>query len=29
MTPFAGESHLAACHFPLEIPAAAGVRVSQ
>ncbi len=29
MRPFAGESHLAACHFPLEIPAAAGVRVSQ
>ena len=29
MTPFAGEGHLAACHFPLEIPAAGGVRVSR
>ncbi len=25
MTPFAGEGHLAACHFPLEIPVAGGV----
>ena len=25
MTPFGGEGHLAACHFPLEIPVGAQV----
>jgi hypothetical protein len=25
MTPFAGEGHLAACHFPMEIPVGAPV----
>ena len=29
MQAFDDEGHQAACHFPLEIPAAAGVRVSQ